>query len=286
MKKTWTWSTTGFTFREQGRDGLRKAAEICGAAGLSGIEGVAPLFDGMSDREIEGAARAFCAHGLAIETFHIPFAPQDDIAAFYETDRRAALANVSRWMERAALAGATVCIQHPTCNRNSVDVEGLDRYLSQIAKSLEELLPLAERLGLTIALENMLPASGGRFCSRPQHFARLDAMFPHRSLGWCLDTGHALVAGQIDGAMEFFEAMRSRLVAFHLADNAGDRDSHLAPGRGRVDWRGFFRAAAGLGFDRSMCIETPPFGPGPDYRLEDFKAMVAGTEALCAAALP
>ncbi len=285
MKKTWTWSTTGFTFGDSGRDGLKKAAEICETAGLAGIEGVAPLFPEMSDREIERAAAQFRSGGLRIDTFHIPFAREDDIAAFYETDRRAALANVSRWMERAALTGAKVCIQHPTCNRYSADVEGIDRYLSQIARSLEGLLPLAERLGLTIAVENMLPASGGRFCSRPEHFERLGAMFPHRSLGWCLDTGHALVAGQIDGAMRFFEAMRGRLVAFHLADNAGDRDSHLAPGKGRVDWKAFFRAAAELGFARSMCIETPPFGPGPEYRAEDFKAMVAGTEALSAGAL-
>ncbi len=285
MKKSWTWSTTGYTFATAGREGLKRAAEACAAAGLAGIEGAPPLFANCSDAEIEGAGREFRSGGLAIETFHIPFAREDDIAAFYETERRAAVANVSRWMERAALAGATVCIQHPTCNRYSVDDEGPDRYLSQVAKSLETLLPLAERLGLTVALENMLPAAGGRFCSRPEHFARLGALFPVRALGWCLDTGHALVAGGIEGAGLFFEAMRDRLAAFHLADNAGDRDSHLAPGRGRVDWGAFFRAAAGLGFRRSMCIETPPFAPGPDYRLEDFRSMVQEIEALCSRAL-
>jgi sugar phosphate isomerase/epimerase len=285
MTKSWTWSTTGFTFAAAGRDGLKRAAEACAAAGLAGIEGAAPLFADMSDAEIGRAAREFCGDGLSIETFHIPFAREDDIAAFYETDRRAAVANVSRWMERAALTGATVCIQHPTCNRYSVDDEGLDRYLSQIAKSLETLLPLAGRLGLTVAVENMLPAAGGRFCSRPEHFARLGELFPVPALGWCLDTGHALVAGGIERAGLFFEAMRGRLVAFHLADNAGDRDSHLAPGRGRVDWGAFFRAAAGLGFGRSMCIETPPFAPGPDYGLEDFRTMVLDVDALCSRAL-
>ena len=285
MKKSWTWSTTGFTFATAGREGLKWAAETCAAAGLAGIEGAAPLFADCSDAEIERAGQEFRRGGLAIETFHIPFAREDDIAAFYETERRAAVANVSRWMERAALAGASVCIQHPACNRYNVDDEGLDRYLSQIAKSLEALLPLAERLRLTVAVENMLPAAGGRFCSRPQHFARLGALFPVPTLGWCLDTGHALIAGKIDGAGLFFEAMRDRLAAFHLADNAGDRDSHLAPGRGRVDWSAFFRAAASLGFSRSMCLETPPFGPGPDYRLEDFKAMVREVDALSARAL-
>jgi sugar phosphate isomerase/epimerase len=110
-------------------------------------------------------------------------------------------------------------------------------------------------------------------------------MFPHPNLGWCLDAGHALVAGRIDGAAAFFEAMRTRLAAFHLADNAGDRDSRPAPGRGRVDWNAFFRAAAETAFARSMCLETPPFGPGPEYRHEDLKAIVAHAASLCARAL-
>lgn len=285
MKRTWTWSTTGYTFGDSGRDGLKKAREVCVAAGLAGLEGVPPLFADMSDGEIERAGEEFRSGGLTIETFHIPFAREDDIAAFYETERLAAVATVSRWMQRAALVGARVCIQHPTCNRYSVDDEGLDAYLSSLSRSLDALLPLAQRLGLTIALENMLPASGGRFCSRPEHFVRLSQMFPDPHLGYCLDTGHALVAGRVDGAARFLDAMRNRLAAFHLADNGGDRDSHLAPGKGRVDWMSFFRASARLGFARSMCLETPPFGPGPDYRLDDWKAMVAEADALCERAL-
>jgi sugar phosphate isomerase/epimerase len=133
----------------------------------------------------------------------------------------------------------------------------------------------------------MLPRGGGRFGSRPEHFRRIEEAFPHRSLGFCLDTGHALVAaaGSSSRFAELLDAMKGRLVAFHLADNAGDRDSHLAPGRGRVPWKLFFRSIADLEIDRAFCIETPPFGAGPPYAGEDWRAMVVETEELAAGAL-
>ena len=117
-------------------------------------------------------------------------------------------------------------IQRPI-GRNA-DVEGLETYFRQIGKSLDTLLREAEGLDFTIALENMLPSEGGRFTSRPEHFERIIRDFVHPNLGFCLDTGHALVAGR-GNAHRFFEVMGPRIVAFHLADNAGDRDSHLAP---------------------------------------------------------
>jgi sugar phosphate isomerase/epimerase len=80
-------------------------------------------------------------------------------------------------------------------------------------------------------------------------------------------------------------AMGPRLAGFHLADNAGDRDSHLAPGRGLVDWGRVFRGAAGLGFAGSMCIETPPFAQGPEYRPEAWRELVAQTDRLARQAL-
>ena len=163
-------------------------------------------------------------------------------------------------------------------------MEGLESYFRQIGKSLDVLLREAEALNFTIALENMLPSGGGRFTSRPEHFERIIRDFAHPKLGFCLDTGHALVAGRGD-AHRFFEVMGPRMVAFHLADNAGDRDSHLAPGHGRVDWRRFFRHAGRIGYKRSMCIETSPFDFGPDYTDNAWKQMVADTDALAETAL-
>jgi sugar phosphate isomerase/epimerase len=277
MQKTWSWSTTGYSFVGKPHETIR---EICKAAGLAGIEGAPELFEGKTDSELEAIGKEYRAAGLRVETFHLPFTAQDDLASFYETSRRQAVERARLWIERAAILGATVGICHPTTNRYNVDVEGLDNYLRQLGKSLETLLRVAEALGFTIALENMLPSEGGRLASRPEHFEMFARQFKGPNLGFCLDTGHALVAGGPGGADEFYAVMAPHIVAFHLADNAGDRDSHLAPGHGLVDWTAFFRRTAELRYSRSICIETPPFAHGPNYGLDAWRGMVADTEAL------
>ena len=282
MKKTWTLSATGYSFTDKSHGEIH---EICKAAGLDGIEGVPPLFEGKADSELEAIGKAYRDAGLFIETFHLPFSREDDIASFYETDRQQAVDKALLWMERAALVGATVGIQHPTTSQCSVDTEGLDIYLRQLGRSLETLLPTAEKLGFTIAIENMLPSGGGRLASRPEHFESFIQEFGHPNLGFCLDTGHALVAGGPEGADGFFEVMAPHISAFHLADNAGDRDSHLAPGRGLVDWTKLFRQASELKYSNTMCIDTPPFAHGPDYSLGAWKQLVADTDALAENAL-
>ena len=61
------------------------------------------------------------------------------------------------------------------------------------------MLETAATCGVTVALENMLPGEdGGRLGSRPEHFERFARAFDHPNLGFCLDTGHALVAGRQD----------------------------------------------------------------------------------------
>ena len=281
MEKAWTWSMTGYQFPDKSHQEIQ---EICVNSGLSGIECVPPLLEGRTLEEIEEIGVSYKAAGLLIETFHLPFSSEDVISSFYETTRKKAVQKACLWMERAAAVGATVGIQHPTTSRFSVDDEGLDRYFDRIGKSLNEMLPVAENLGFVIALENMLPAGGGRFTSRPEHFKKILEDFDHPNLGCCLDTGHALVAGGKD-APQFQKVMGSRLKAYHLADNAGDRDSHLAPGHGRVAWETVFHLAAEHGYSGTMCIETPPWAQGPEYELGAWKALVKDTDGLVDRAL-
>jgi sugar phosphate isomerase/epimerase len=281
MAREWLLTTTGYTFTGKSAQEIR---DICLAAGLAGIEGAPPLFQNLSDAEVESFRRIFEDAGLRIATFHLPFSAADDIASFYHSQREVAVATMAHWMKRAALVGARVGIQHPTTTGYDVAKEGLERYLEHIGQSLDTLLPIAEELGFTLAIENMLPRDGGRFCSHPTHISCLIERFDHPHLGFCLDTGHALVS-LADNAPEMQDAMGSRLVAYHLADNAGDRDSHLAPGHGRVDWSTVFRQAAAANYGNTMCIETPPFAAGPDYSIQAWKSMVDECRQLIATAL-
>lgn len=277
METTWSWSVTGYSHLGRTHEQIRRT---CRHAGLSGVEGAAEMFPDSTPAALERVAAEYRADGLAFDTFHLPFEAEDDIASFYETTRRKAADKALRWIEAAGALGVRAAIQHPTTCRHDVEVDGIDTFFAQLGRSLEPMLERAAACGVTIALENMLPGdAGGRLGSRPEHFERWARQFSHPNLGFCLDTGHALVAARAR-APEFPAAMGERLVAFHLADNAGDRDAHLGPGHGRVEWGHVFRTAAALGHAHSLCIETPPFAYGPDYTDDAWKGLVDDTAAL------
>jgi len=134
------------------------------------------------------------------------------------------------------------------------------------------MLKHAEQYNFSIALENMLPYSGGRFGCEVEHFEKILKNHDHPNLGFCFDTGHALVSAG-ENALDIFHFMKGKLIAFHLADNAGDRDSHLAPGHGIFFWTDFFRELEKIDFNNTICVEAPPFSYGPDYSVEAWKTM-------------
>ena len=262
-------------------------AELQRLFSQAGFDAVELIHSRLTPLTVEQAARlgeGYRAAGVPVETVHLPLegAPFD-IADFYESRRRKAVARIRHAMERAAAAGAKAGILHPTTSREPVDVNGFERYFTQMAASMRELLREAERVDLMLALENLPPVPGRRYGSLPDHFRRFAGDLAHSHLCFCLDTGHALMAAGHDGTIELMEAMGGRLRAFHLSDTPGDRDLHLAPGHGAVDFPRVFAHARSLD-PLAMCIETQPFAPGPDYGDDAWRAMVNEVRALGAVA--
>ena len=280
----WTWAACGYTLASAGAS-YELIGKICSTAGFSGFEGAPPLFADRSDRDLPALREEFGRGGVSINSFHLPFSPEEDPTAFYETRRRTAVDTLRTWMQRAALLGSKIAVIHPCTVRYDTEVEGLDHYRRQLGKTMDELLPLAEKLDLKLAVENMLPTGGKRFGSQPEHMKLMQSDFSSSHFGFCLDTGHALISGGPEHAHELFDAMAPRLVAFHLSDTPGDRDIHIAPGRGLVDWRRVFGAMVDMGFEGAACVETPPFAYGPEYSLQAWGQLVRDMDELFAMSL-
>ena len=130
----------------------------------------------------------------------------------------------------------------------------IDRY--------SRLIPQAKTYGVTICLENMYVSHKGILysgcCGNAEDACRvIDAL--NRIAGavcfaFCLDTGHLLL-----GRQEIRRSMRAlghRIRAFHVHDNNGMADQHLAPYLGAFDWDGFTEGLADIGFDQTLCFET------------------------------
>jgi sugar phosphate isomerase/epimerase len=71
-------------------------------------------------------------------------------------------------------------------------------------------------------------------------------------VGICLDTGHAFLSGDLDTVIH---KLSGHLWMVHASDNHGERDDHLAPGRGRIYWRSVIDKLAQTQFAGDIIIE-------------------------------
>ena len=125
-----------------------------------------------------------------------------------------------------------------------------------------QLIPLAKTYGVTICLENMFTRHNGKLYSgccgnadeAREYVDELNRIAGAECFAFCLDTGHLLLGGQeIRRAMG---VLGSRIRAFHVHDNNGLADQHLAPYLGVLDWDRFVEGLADIGFDQTLCFET------------------------------
>jgi sugar phosphate isomerase/epimerase len=116
---------------------------------------------------------------------------------------------------------------------------------------LERAVALAERQNVRLLLENLnrepddaevhYLAFSVEECR--EYFRRIAS--PH--LGWAFTVNHAhLVPEGIDGFLDAIDLARCGEV--RLADNRGDKEQHLKPGEGTIDFGRMFRRIEGAGY--------------------------------------
>lgn len=284
MISQWKWAVRIEPYLYQSPDEI---IELCKYASIQALETHPGFVEGKTENQIIEIGKYYTNAGIQIYTFHLPFSQEEDIASFYETKRKEAVKRITGSMERAYFLGASTVILHPTTSHFDVRDEGFEKYLVQMGKTIEQLLPVAEKLNLNIAIENMLPGTGERFGSKPAHFKFFSEKFEHEKFGFCLDTGHAFVSCGYDGPFLFFDMMKDRIFAFHIQDNPGDRDLHIPPGRGLINWNKFFKKIAEHNFSFPLCIEALPFEPAEcgKYSNDAWKNMVDQVNKLAVNAL-
>ena len=115
---------------------------------------------------------------------------------------------------------------------------------------------------MTVCLENMFMSQRGKImaatCANADDACRyidtLNDMAGAKTFGFCLDTGHLLlVGGDIKNTMV---KLGDRITAFHVHDNNGITDQHLAPYMGVQDWDAFVEGLKAIKFDKTMSFET------------------------------
>lgn len=153
--------------------------------------------------------------------------------------------------------GAEEIVIHPIPNPMFVlepDNPALPKCMLDAARrSIEELIPIANKAGVRILLEN-LPY----LCNYPLLTMRdlrlfIDA-YPEESVGLTLDTGHAGISKN-DPAEEIRIA-GNRLCNIHLQDTDLEDDRHWLPTHGVLDWNRILQALSEIQYDNLWTFEV------------------------------
>lgn len=85
------------------------------------------------------------------------------------------------------------------------------------------------------------------------------------NLGICIDIGHANQSNDAgrDPITNYLERYASQLIHLHLHDNDGERDEHLLPGEGNIDWPRVLGVLEGIGFAGTAVLEAHQPGVAP-----------------------
>jgi len=91
---------------------------------------------------------------------------------------------------------------------------------------------LATKEGVTLAFENLNEEDE---MHAVEQLCKLVDSFKTEHVGICYDFGHAHMRGH--DIKKDIMGMKERLVATHVADNHGEKDEHILPYYGTIDWK-------------------------------------------------
>jgi len=95
--------------------------------------------------------------------------------------------------------------------------------------SVEHLRAFAKPLGVKVLVEN-IPNE----LSTPDRLVEFIKTMHFDDIGVCFDCGHAHM---MDGIPAGFAVLKNHICSTHVHDNHQDKDSHLWPGKGSIDWK-------------------------------------------------
>jgi sugar phosphate isomerase/epimerase len=175
----------------------------------------------------------FKSEGVELHSLHSPIYMSNDfrgasqalnIVDVEKRNRIDAMDEIKRALEVAEIAPFRFLVQHIGQSNESEDERKFESALS----SIEHLRAFARPLGVTLLLENT-----PNDLATPEKLMELLRALRYPDLGICFDTGHAHLMGGVHPA---YEILADRIRSTHVHDNNNDRDSHLWPGGGSIDW--------------------------------------------------
>ena len=243
------------------------------AAGVRHIElrRLQPHVDIGSPTSVRRLTKALRENGVGVHSVHLPTDAILGMSASAPGPRDHAVREAARVAEACVALGAGTLVAHA----GGPIPEGQARadVAAASVASLTELSAACDRLGLRLAVENTLPTTP-RVGDTVAELVRIVDRLPGDHVGYCLDTSHANLDGDVGDAVA---TVGSRLFTLHVSDNDRVSDQHALPFEGTVDWRGFMGALRAVGYAGVFMLEVRG---GTDPR-RTLRAAVERFERLC-----
>ena len=196
----------------------------------------------------------FKAEGVDLHSLHSPIylsndfrsgAPPLNIVDLEKPNRIEAMDEIKRAAEVAEYMPFQFLVQHIGKSDEYDDPRKFEAALS----SVEHLRAFCRQLGVTLLLENT-----PNDLATPEKLKELLHALHYPDLGICFDTGHAHMTGTVDRA---WGELEHRVHSTHVHDNKGDRDAHLWPGEGTINWN-----------DTMQALRAAPLAPATLLEIE------------------
>jgi len=211
---------------------------------------------------VRDVAQWFSDHSVSLHSLHVPvFADFDwgrsgglpiSLAYTEKRHRIDSMDEVKRAIEVAERLPFRFLVTHLGLAEDDYDLSKFDAAFS----SLEHLNIFAKERGVAILLEN----TPGEL-STPERLAEF-VQYTRLDLKACFDTGHAHLTG---GVMRAFEAIKPLIATVHLHDNRREKDDHLLPFEGGIEWGPMIASLRTL--DGAVPILLEPRDQGPQTQV-------------------
>jgi sugar phosphate isomerase/epimerase len=212
---------------------------------------------------VEKTADLMKSLGMEANSFHAPFADSIDISSPDPGQRARSVREVLAACDAAAALRASYLVLHPGPEREGKPPpEEWYHRMRCSADSLNEVAAHCRHIGITLLLENMLPHL---MFGHVSDLMFLLGAIRETNVGTCLDTGHAFLSKDLRTVVH---KLSGHLRMLHVNDNMGDRDTHLSPGEGAIDWISLFRQLREWNFHGPLILELADSGEPPERIME------------------
>jgi sugar phosphate isomerase/epimerase len=217
--------------------------------------------DYRDSNQVRDVAQWFEDHRLSLNSVHAPlFADFDNgrsgglaISPSY-TEKRPRIESMDE-IKRAIEIAEHLPFRYLIVHLGRPDDEYDLRKFDAAFTSLEHLKIFAKERGAEILLEN-----GTDALSTPERLLQF-IQYTRLELSACFDVGHAHITG---GVVQGMEILKPLAATVHLNDNRGEKDEHLMPLEGTVDWPPVIAALRATTHPLPALIELHDQGPGLD----------------------